>query len=121
MITATVHVVPLMHFFAFHIFAGVYSATDLKQIVEESKIMTNFDHPNVMKMLGVAITKQKSLYVVMPYMSQGSLLSYLRKHRADLTVENEDMTDLVVQEIHIQHYSAINTTCLPLKPDVADQ
>ena len=57
--------------------------------------MTNFDHPNVMKMLGVAITKQKSLYVVMPYMSQGSLLSYLRKRRADLTVENEDMTDLV--------------------------
>ena len=57
--------------------------------------MTNFDHPNVMKMLGVAITKQKSLYVVMPYMSQGSLLSYLRKSRADLTVENEDMTDLV--------------------------
>ena len=79
----------------------MYSATDLKQLVEESKIMTNFDHPNVMKMLCVAVTRQKSLYVVMPYMSQGSLLSYLRKHRADLTVENEDMTDLVAQQIHI--------------------
>ena len=57
--------------------------------------MAKFDHPNVMKLLGVSISKGRTLLVVMPFMAQGSLLSYLRKNRADLTVENEDMVDLV--------------------------
>ena len=57
--------------------------------------MSRFNHPNVMKLLGVSINVGKTLYVIMPFMAQGSLLSFLRKNRADLTVENEDMIDLV--------------------------
>lgn len=57
--------------------------------------MSRFDHPNVMKLLGVSISTGRTLYVIMPFMAQGSLLSYLRKNRADLTVESEDMVDLV--------------------------
>ena len=73
----------------------MFSSSDLKHLVEESQIMSKFDHPNVMKLLGVTISQSKTLLIVMPFMAQGSLLSYLRKYRADLTVENEEMTELV--------------------------
>ena len=73
----------------------MFSSSDLKHLVEESQIMSKFDHPNVMKLLGVTISQSKTLLIVMPFMAQGSLLSYLRKNRADLTVENEEIMDLV--------------------------
>ena len=57
--------------------------------------MAKFDHPNVMKLLGVSVNKSGNLFLVMPFMAQGSLLSYLRKNRAELIIENEDMTELV--------------------------
>ena len=63
--------------------------------------MSRFDHPNVMKLFGVSISSGRSLYVIMPFMAQGCLLTYLRKNRADLTVENEDMVDLV--SMHQMH------------------
>ena len=75
---------------------GSFNSSDLEKLAEESQIMSKFDHPNVMKLLGVAISKvQQTLYIVMPFMTHGSLLLYLRRFRAELTVENEEMTDLV--------------------------
>ena len=49
--------------------------------------MARFDHPNVMKLLGVSISKNTTLLVIMPYMAQGSLLTFLRKNRDELTFE----------------------------------
>ena len=49
--------------------------------------MARFDHPNVMKLLGVSISKSTTLLVIMPYMAQGSLLTFLRKNRDELTFE----------------------------------
>ena len=58
--------------------------------------MSNLNHLNVMTMIGVCIDGNETPYLVMPYMSQGSLLSYLRKHREELTVGNmEENTDNV--------------------------
>ena len=54
--------------------------------------MTKFNHPNVMRLLGVTISQSKSLLLIMPFMAQGSLLHYLRKYREDLNVGNEEMT-----------------------------
>ena len=74
--------------------AGMFSSLT-SHLVEESKIMTKFNHPNVMRLLGVTISQSKSLLLIMPFMAQGSLLSYLRKYRADLTAENEEMDEMV--------------------------
>ena len=82
-------------FCVFFHYIGMFNTAELKNMVLESQIMAKFNHPNVMKLLGVAINKHNTLFVIMPYMAQGSLLSFLRRYRADLTVENEDMTDLV--------------------------
>lgn len=80
----------------------MFSNIELKHLIEESQIMSKFNHPNVMKLLGVAISRRhETLYILMPYMTQGSLLSYLKKCRTDLMVEYEDMTDLVSKTLGI--------------------
>ena len=48
-----------------------------------------------MKLIGVSIDTGGSPYIVMPYMTYGSLLSYLKKNRAELTIANNDNYELV--------------------------
>ena len=69
---------------------GLFSGSDLKSLVEESHLMVNLNHPNVMKLIGICIDKQDTPYIVMPYMSLGSLLSYLRKNREELMVNSNE-------------------------------
>ena len=69
---------------------GLFSCSDLKTLVEESLVMVHLKHPNVMKLIGVCIDKQDTPYIVMPYMSLGSLLSYLRKNREELMVNTNE-------------------------------
>ena len=64
-------------------------------MMEESVKMSKFNHLNVMKLIGVCIDKGVSPYIVMPYMAYGSLLSYLKKQRAELTLANDDDQELV--------------------------
>ena len=98
-----------IYFYEYH-YAGMFSTSELKHLVEESKLMSKFDHPNVMKLFGVAISKRhETLYVLMPYMTQGSLLSYLKKHRCDLMVEYDDVTDSVSTT------SVIDSTVYPIQ------
>ena len=69
---------------------GLFSGSDLKSLVEESLVMVHLNHPNVVKLIGVCIDKQNTPYIVMPYMSLGSLLSYLRKNREELMVNSNE-------------------------------
>ena len=57
--------------------------------------MSKFSHRNVMQLIGVCTDMGHSPYIVMPYMAYGSLLSYLKKHRAQLTIANDDNYGLV--------------------------
>ena len=75
--------------------AGVFGTTELSNLMEESMKMSKFNHPNVMKLIGVCIEKGTSPFIVMPYMAYGSLLSYLKKKRAELTLASDDDTELV--------------------------
>ncbi len=40
--------------------------------------MKDFDHPNVLTILGICVDAGPSPYVVMPFMSHGSLKSYFK-------------------------------------------
>ena len=74
----------------------MFSFSDVKHLAEESQIMARFDHPNIMKLLGVSISKNRTLFIIMPFMANGNLLSYLRNNRAELVVENEEIIELVI-------------------------
>ena len=69
---------------------GLFSSSDLKSLVEESLVMVHLKHPNVMKLIGVCIDQQDTPYIVMPYMSLGSLLSYLRKNKEELMINSNE-------------------------------
>ena len=71
------------------------SDSEQNKLIEESLVMAKFDHLNVMKLIGVSPHATDSLYIVMPFMIYGSLLSYLRKQRADLTILTTENMDLV--------------------------
>ena len=83
--------------------AGVFSASELDNMIKESLKMVKFNHQNVMKLIGVCIEKGLSPYIVMPYMAYGSLLSYLKKHRAELTIANNDDIELVRTHITLTY------------------
>ena len=53
-------------------------------MMSESIKMKHFDHPNVISLIGVCIDAGPAPYIIMPFMGNGSLLSYLKKHRTEL-------------------------------------
>ena len=63
--------------------------------------MKAFVHPHVMGILGICLDGQTP-YVVMPFMANGNLQTYLRKHRIELLISEDEGTDLV-QFIALQY------------------
>ena len=57
--------------------------------------MKQFNHPNVMNLIGVCINAGPAPYIIMPFMANGSLLSYLRKERPNLILDKTTDEDLV--------------------------
>ena len=51
--------------------------------------MKTFHHPHVMTLKGVCLDGGQIPYIILPYMENGSLLSYLKKERANLVVVTE--------------------------------
>ena len=48
--------------------------------------MWKFNHPNVMTLIGVCIDGGPTPYIVMPFMDNGSLYSYLKKERSKFVI-----------------------------------
>ena len=61
----------------------------------ESMKMKEFEHPHVLGLIGVCIDAGPAPYIVMPFMANGSLLSYLRKERPNLLLDETADEDLV--------------------------
>ena len=51
--------------------------------------MSEFDHPNVLTLIGVCLDGGPAPLLVMPFMFNGSLLSYLKKKRDELVLPPE--------------------------------
>ena len=63
--------------------------------MEKSLKMKQFNHPNIMNLIGVCMAAGPAPYIVMPFMANGSLLSYLRKERSNLLLDETADEDLV--------------------------
>ena len=72
--------------------------------------MHQFDHPNVMQLIGVCLAPSdqgNGPCIVMPFMAKGSLLDHLRKEADNLFVESEE--DFRVSEL--VSYSTLTCVC----------
>ncbi len=63
-------------------------------MVCEVNKMHDFNHPHVMSLIGVCLNAGPGIGIVMPYMSNGSLVDYLKRERGSLELGN-DGTDQV--------------------------
>ena len=50
-----------------------------KKFLQEGRILKQYDHPNIVKFIGICVQKQP-IMIVMELVSGGSLLNYLRNN-----------------------------------------
>eukprot|EP00731_Ephydatia_muelleri_P030200 Em0021g723a len=65
---------------------GLFTMRDLLNMMSEILKMQDFSHPHVMTLMGMSFDAANTPSMVMPYMANGSLLSYLKMNRALLLV-----------------------------------
>ena len=58
-------------------------ASDQEKLLKEVTSMLSFEHPNVMSLIGVCFDGEMPL-IIMPYMSNGSVLGYVKKNKEEL-------------------------------------
>uniref|UniRef100_A0A673Y6J1 receptor protein-tyrosine kinase n=1 Tax=Salmo trutta TaxID=8032 RepID=A0A673Y6J1_SALTR len=64
---------------------GGYVERQRRDFLREASIMGQFDNPNIIRLEGV-VTKSRPVMIVVEYMENGSLDSFLRKHDGHFTV-----------------------------------
>lgn len=75
----------------------MFSSGYVETIKQECSKMSFFDHQNVLPLLGVCVDAGPAPYIIMPFMSNGSLLSYLKRKREIYTVAPDIADDQVIQ------------------------
>ena len=68
---------------------GVYDREAVRDMLRECSKMKNFDHRNVLTLRGVCLDGGPAPFIIMPFMSNGSLLHYLKNNRGALVVSRE--------------------------------
>ena len=63
--------------------AALLAVTDKERLLKEVSLMFTFSHPNVMPLIGLSFDEETPL-IIMPFMSNGTVLSYVRESRKSL-------------------------------------
>ena len=72
--------------------------------------MKELCHPNVMNLLGVCLDAGPTPYIVLPFMENGDLLSYIKKRRESLLVTECDDIDKV--HVHLMNSAFVLCSCV---------
>lgn len=67
---------------------ALFASSDVSRLIKEISVMVSFNHPNVMALRGVCLDQESPL-LIMPFMSNGSVLDYVRHNKHDLIVLDE--------------------------------
>jgi len=85
---------------------GYSSVESLKSILRESILMKEFDHPNVLNVLGVGFDSDNGLpFIVLPFMVNGDLKTYLISKR------KKNTTVGCLPEVAM-YVAVVNVTCM---------
>ena len=72
------------------IMTGFYDRSMVKDMLKECSRMSEFKHINVLTLQGVCLDGGPAPYIIMPFMANGSLLTYLKRNRKTLAVSYDD-------------------------------
>ncbi|XP_054003583.1 tyrosine-protein kinase Fer isoform X2 [Hylaeus anthracinus] len=59
-----------------------------RKFLQEGRILKQYDHPNIVKLIGICVQKQP-IMIVMELVPGGSLLTYLRKNASTITQQEQ--------------------------------
>ena len=65
-----------------------------ERLLKEVSLMFTFSHPNVMKLIGLSFDRGMPL-IIMPLMSKGNVLGYVREHRESLYISESQYNNEV--------------------------
>ena len=63
-------------------------------MAKEVSTMLNFEHPNVMSLIGVCLDGEMPL-IIMLFMSNGSVLEFVKSHKEEMFFGSHDKMELV--------------------------
>ena len=75
-------------------------ASDKEKLLKEVTTMLSFDHPNVMSLIGVCYDGEIPL-IIMPYMSNGTVLRYVKQNKFNLLFDRDVNEEKVCNFISI--------------------
>ena len=93
---------------------GFIDASAVKELLSECAKMKNFDNLHVMSLKGVCLDGGPVPYIVLPYMANGSLASYLKKERKNLVLmkDNDNTSNVAIDsEDSIQSQVSFFISC----------
>ena len=67
---------------------------DKEKLLKEMTTMLSFKHPNVMSLIGVCFDGEIPL-IILPYMSNGSVLGYVKQNKKQLFLDSHTNVDEV--------------------------
>ena len=73
-------------FICFCFSSGSVDPSKADSIINEALKMKSFNHLNVLPLIGICLDPIEAPCIVMPFMNEGSLLSYLRREKHNLIV-----------------------------------
>ena len=68
--------------------------------MKEVTTMLSFDHPNVMSLIGLCLDTGVPL-IIMPFMANGSVLTYVKSHKKELHYPTNEDEEVQVIYIYI--------------------
>lgn len=90
---------------------GFYDRSSVKNMLKECSKMYKFEHPNVLTLNGVCFDGGTAPYIIMPFMVNGSLLTYLKNNRKHVVISQADKDDAEVHNNNNTIVSPTNNYC----------
>ena len=85
------------------------SKQEIEDFLTESAIMIDFNHPNVMKLMGVCFDTEDTLpHIVLPFMANRDLKSFLMSKRQELSTEH--LPEVMFQIAVVYNIHCLNNT-----------
>ena len=76
--------------------------SDKEKLLKEVTTMLSFTHPNVMSLIGVCFDDEVPL-IIMPYMSKGSVLGYVKENKEELYFDSQANQEQVCNLLVVSH------------------
>ena len=90
---------------------GLYDQTSVDKLLQECVKMHGLDHPNVLTLKGVCLDGGTVPFIILPFMKNGSLLSFLQREKNKLLLTSSEKCEDEVNYCHMHSLYMPNIFC----------